>query len=363
MMKSALAAISLLLVTFPSLADAGQRYATPGPVLVDPVLTSSWSNQLRVRPRPVQGRMVATAPRYDYQQPMVRQVQIPRQQQPVRRLLPARQPVYSLAPRPVYAPVSQPVFATRPQPGYAPTQQRVSSGMRKPVYSRWQAPPQRAAALPLFQNQMQQRLPRRQPLLQANRVQYGFQSRVFQQNPNIPPAPQQLTVAPQQLAMMSPQNPNETQFNPQFLPQEVEYQTKQKPGTLVIDTNNRFLYLVKEGGMALRYGVGVGKPGFEWAGVHRITKKAEWPGWTPPPEMIAREAAKGHILPAHMEGGLDNPLGSRALYLGNTAYRIHGTNAPWSIGYAVSSGCIRMRNQDVEDLYERVPVGTKVIVQ
>ncbi|MGV1800311.1 L,D-transpeptidase family protein [Agrobacterium vitis] len=148
----------------------------------------------------------------------------------------------------------------------------------------------------------------------------------------------------------------------QFLPQVVAYQTREKPGTLVIDTNNRFLYLVMDGGMARRYGVGVGKPGFEWAGEHKVTRKTEWPEWIPPQEMIAREAAKGHYLPARMQGGPENPLGARALYLGSTLYRIHGTNAPWTIGYGVSSGCIRMRNQDVTDLYGRVPVGTKVIV-
>lgn len=158
------------------------------------------------------------------------------------------------------------------------------------------------------------------------------------------------------------QKPAKSQIDPQFLPQMIAYETKEKPGTIVIDTNNRFLYLVTGNGEARRYGVGVGKPGFEWAGEHRITRKAEWPNWTPPQEMIAREAARGHYLPARMDGGPENPLGARAMYLGSTLYRIHGTNAPWTIGYGVSSGCIRMRNEDVVDLYERVKVGTKVIV-
>jgi lipoprotein-anchoring transpeptidase ErfK/SrfK len=161
---------------------------------------------------------------------------------------------------------------------------------------------------------------------------------------------------------MRPNKVVRTQIEPQFLPQTVSYETRHGPGTIVIDTNNRFLYLVTGNGEARRYGVGVGKPGFEWAGTHTITRKAEWPRWTPPKEMIAREAAKGHFLPASMEGGPANPLGARAMYLGSTLYRIHGTNAPWSIGSAVSSGCIRMRNEDVVDLYERVKVGTKVIV-
>ncbi|MCO6186988.1 L,D-transpeptidase [Rhizobium sp. L1K21] len=152
------------------------------------------------------------------------------------------------------------------------------------------------------------------------------------------------------------------QMDPRFLPQVVDYQTKEKPGSIVIDTNERFLYLVMANGKAKRYGVGVGKPGFEWAGTHTVSSKKEWPSWTPPKEMIAREAAKGHYLPNHMEGGPANPLGARALYLGSTLYRIHGTNAPWTIGYAVSSGCIRMRNEDVIDLYGRVGVGTKVRV-
>ncbi|MCJ8517637.1 lipoprotein-anchoring transpeptidase ErfK/SrfK [Pseudorhizobium tarimense] len=165
-----------------------------------------------------------------------------------------------------------------------------------------------------------------------------------------------------QPASMRPNRVVRIQIEPQFLPQTVAYQTKHAPGTIVIDTNNRFLYLVTGNGQARRYGVGVGKPGFEWAGTHKITRKAEWPRWTPPQEMIAREAAKGHYLPATMEGGPANPLGARAMYLGSTLYRIHGTNAPWTIGSAVSSGCIRMRNEDVVDLYERVNVGAKVIV-
>ncbi len=156
--------------------------------------------------------------------------------------------------------------------------------------------------------------------------------------------------------------PIRTQIDPIFLPQMVAYDSPHKPGTIVIDTNNRFLYLVTGNGQARRYGVGVGKPGFEWAGKHKITAKKEWPDWTPPSEMISREAAKGHYLPARMDGGPENPLGARAMYLGSTLYRIHGTNAPWTIGSGVSSGCIRMRNEDVVDLYERVGVGTTVIV-
>ncbi len=178
-------------------------------------------------------------------------------------------------------------------------------------------------------------------------------------------APRAVRRAPaaQQVSAINPGVPAiRGQIEPQFLPQMVDYQTKEAPGTVVIDTNNRFLYLVMANGKARRYGVGVGKPGFEWAGVHKVTRKAEWPDWTPPSEMISREAAKGHYLPARMDGGAENPLGARAMYLGSTLYRIHGTNAPWTIGSAVSSGCIRLRNEDVVDLYERVKVGTRVIV-
>jgi len=147
-------------------------------------------------------------------------------------------------------------------------------------------------------------------------------------------------------------------FDPRYERQVVDYPSPHRPGTVVIDTPNRFLYLVQEGGKAMRYGIGVGRPGFEWAGVKSITRKAEWPNWTPPPEMLKRRPD----LPRFMAGGADNPLGARALYLGSSLYRIHGTNEPSTIGQAVSSGCIRLRNEDVSDLYERVRVGTRVVV-
>ena len=140
--------------------------------------------------------------------------------------------------------------------------------------------------------------------------------------------------------------------------QIVSYPTREAPGTVIIDTPNTYLYYVLGGGQALRYGIGVGRDGFTWSGIQSITRKAEWPDWTPPPEMIARQP----YLPRHMAGGPGNPLGARAMYLGGTVYRIHGTNAPGTIGTRVSSGCIRLTNQDVADLYARVTVGTKVIV-
>jgi lipoprotein-anchoring transpeptidase ErfK/SrfK len=144
----------------------------------------------------------------------------------------------------------------------------------------------------------------------------------------------------------------------EFMPAVVPYPSHEKPGTMIIDTIGRHLFLIMGNNQALRYGVGVGRPGFEWAGVHYVTRMAEWPDWTPPPEMLQRKPD----LPRHMAGGPANPLGARALYLGSTLYRIHGSNEPWTIGTAVSSGCIRMRNEDVSDLYQRVSVGAKVIV-
>ena len=144
-----------------------------------------------------------------------------------------------------------------------------------------------------------------------------------------------------------------------FLPKMVSYSSQEKPGTIIINTNRRFLYLILGDGKAKRYGIGVGRSGFTWNGTEKITRKREWPSWTPPAEMLERDPS----LPKHMKGGPDNPLGARAMYLGNTLYRIHGTAQPWSIGTNVSSGCIRLRNQDVEDLYARVKIGAKVVVK
>jgi lipoprotein-anchoring transpeptidase ErfK/SrfK len=143
------------------------------------------------------------------------------------------------------------------------------------------------------------------------------------------------------------------------IPREiVDYPTKHRPGTIVINSTERRLYYVMSDGKAMRYGVGVGRPGFDWAGSQSITRKAEWPGWTPPAQMLKRRPD----LPRHMAGGPDNPLGARAMYLGSTLYRIHGSNEPETIGQAVSSGCIRMLNEDVIDLYDRAKVGTRVVV-
>ncbi len=138
----------------------------------------------------------------------------------------------------------------------------------------------------------------------------------------------------------------------------VDYRTNEAPGTIVVDTPNTFLYFVLPGGKAVRYGIGVGREGFTWSGIKHVERKAEWPDWTPPPEMIARQP----YLPRFVAGGPTNPLGARAMYLSGSVYRIHGTNAPETIGGRVSSGCIRMVNDDVIDLYNRVRVGSKVVV-
>jgi lipoprotein-anchoring transpeptidase ErfK/SrfK len=144
--------------------------------------------------------------------------------------------------------------------------------------------------------------------------------------------------------------------------QTVKYDGPYAPNTIVINTSERRLYYVTDGGKAIKYGIGVGRDGFTWQGTDHISRKAEWPGWTPPAGMIAREAAKGRKLPAYMAGGIENPLGARAMYIGARIYRIHGTAEPWTIGQAVSSGCIRLVNDDVIDLYNRVEVGTRVVV-
>jgi lipoprotein-anchoring transpeptidase ErfK/SrfK len=188
---------------------------------------------------------------------------------------------------------------------------------------------------------------RQQPVYQQ---QPSYES----QRPLYPQAyPQQLMPEPEQAA-----DPTQRPFDPKYEKQLVEYHGKEGPGTIVIDTPNKFLFLVQGDGKALRYGIGVGRPGFTWSGVKSISAKREWPDWTPPAEMLARRPD----LPRHMEGGPQNPLGARAMYLGSSLYRIHGSNEPWTIGTNVSSGCIRMRNQDVIDLYSRVNVGARVVV-
>ena len=165
-------------------------------------------------------------------------------------------------------------------------------------------------------------------------------------------------VAPPVQAAPQPDTSAAAELPARLKRQIVSYPSREAPGTIIIDTPNTYLYYVLGNGQAIRYGIGIGRDGFTWSGTQSVTRKAEWPDWTPPPEMIARQP----YLPRQMAGGPGNPLGARAMYLGGTVYRIHGTNAPETIGTRVSSGCIRLTNADVSDLYSRVNVGTKVIV-
>jgi len=166
--------------------------------------------------------------------------------------------------------------------------------------------------------------------------------------------------APAEQAALADQNANDedAQFDPRLQRQVVNYASNEAPGTVIIDTPHTVLYYVLGNGKAIRYGIGVGRQGFTWSGVKQVARKAEWPDWYPPAEMIARQP----YLPRMVAGGPGNPLGARAMYLGGTEYRIHGTNDPTTIGKQVSSGCIRLTNEDVEDLYSRVQIGTKIIV-
>jgi lipoprotein-anchoring transpeptidase ErfK/SrfK len=176
-------------------------------------------------------------------------------------------------------------------------------------------------------------------------------------NPFLPFAPPSQP-APMMQAPSDEGTDDTAELPARFKRQIVDYRTAEAPGTIVIDTPNTYLYLVLGNGRALRYGIGVGREGFTWSGIQNVTKKSEWPDWTPPAEMIERQP----YLPRFMAGGPGNPLGARAMYLGGSVYRIHGTNDPSTIGHRVSSGCIRLTNDDVSDLYGRVNVGTKVVV-
>jgi lipoprotein-anchoring transpeptidase ErfK/SrfK len=201
--------------------------------------------------------------------------------------------------------------------------------------------------------------------LVGNAVQPTFVQK-FKLRPSIPVTPEMSVtraardqpLPDMQRRDMGPQHGEATELPPRFRRTLVDYITSEHAGTLIIDTPNTYLYLVLGNGRAIRYGIGVGREGFTWAGLERITKMAEWPDWHPPAEMIERQP----YLPRFMAGGEGNPLGARALYLGNTLYRIHGTNQPSTIGTVVSSGCIRLANPDIIDLYSRVRIGTRVAV-
>ncbi len=262
----------------------------------------------------------------------------------------------------------------------APSQGQPRSAAAPPA-ARQQAAPARAAQ-PSRQTARQAQPAPRQAAQPAPRVAPGYRAhqditpaRVIAAQP--PSGMRQRQAAPQQAAprQASVQAPRQARQLPQaarpapprqsapvaseFRRQVVSYSGPYSPGTIVVDTDKRFLYLVQPGGKAIRYGVGVGRDGFAWRGTQTVTRKAEWPDWRPPESMRRRQPE----LPRFMAGGPNNPLGARALYLGNTLYRIHGTNEPHTIGQAMSSGCIRMLNEDVKDLYERVRVGARVVVR
>jgi lipoprotein-anchoring transpeptidase ErfK/SrfK len=297
----------------------------------------------------------------------------------------AREPQYQ-APPPVYSdrgPAAQPPYYGPPRnTGPAGGGQPESYG-RAPGYPdqavapqpQYQQPyPQGPQAYPPPQPQYQQPYPQGQQAYpqQAYPPAYQGQQPVeqYQQGPSqgapvplSPVGPREVTgsLRPNTVATLPPEDQPETgkyETPPQFKRQVVQFQSPEPAGTLVIDTGNTFLFLVLGNGQAMRYGIGVGREGFTWAGAERVSRMAEWPDWHPPAEMIERQP----YLPRFMAGGEGNPLGARALYLGKTLYRIHGTNQPSTIGKYVSSGCIRLTNDDIQDLYSRVQVGTRVVV-
>jgi lipoprotein-anchoring transpeptidase ErfK/SrfK len=258
------------------------------------------------------------------------------------------------------APAAQPYYQQRVvvQPPY-PQPQYQQQHYARPQY----AQPQYAQPQPQYaQPQAQYAEPQRGSLgggfieyiFSGGQTRYG-RPQMAPQQVYVPAQPTYGQPAQVMQAALPPQRPA---MDPRYLRQVVDYDGKEPPGSIIINTPDKFLYLVLEDGKALRYGIGVGREGFTWRGTESISAKREWPDWRPPKEMLARRPD----LPHYMAGGPDNPLGARALYLGDTLYRIHGSNEPWTIGTQVSSGCIRMRNEDVIDLYERVKVGTKVTV-
>ncbi len=205
---------------------------------------------------------------------------------------------------------------------------------------------------------------RRLILMAALATFAGWATAASAQAPVITPENAHLYGGSAQLALVPQRGMGYARSNASPIPrQTVSYPGNHAAGTIIVKTAERRLYYTLGNGKAIKYAVGVGRDGFTWAGTNAVSRKAEWPGWTPPPQMIARERAKGRILPAHMKGGPDNPLGARAMYIGSTLYRIHGTNQPSTIGQAMSSGCIRMANDDVIHLYNQVKIGARVIVQ
>jgi lipoprotein-anchoring transpeptidase ErfK/SrfK len=263
----------------------------------------------------------------------------------------------------------QPYYSSAPPPGYQIDPNNPDLAVRRPQHQAQQGPAGAPSRILPYPEQREAEAP---PPYFAPQPGYGHQLDAQQQpaakndpNPMRPPgaieaAPQ--PVPPSATAVLPPEDQPE-QGPPQELPQNlqrqlVDFKTKEPAGTIIIDTPHTYLYLIVGHGQAIRYGIGVGREGFTWSGTERVSKMKEWPDWFPPAEMIERQP----YLPRMMAGGPGNPLGARALYLGHTLYRIHGTNQPSTIGKTVSSGCIRLLNQDIEDLYSRVQVGSRVVV-
>jgi lipoprotein-anchoring transpeptidase ErfK/SrfK len=309
----------------PSAPTAGWRAVAPAPTQVDPrYIASPSAGQLRGSQAASTGYRLVAAPAAQSDPQFTGTVAVQ----------PAHGPQAAPA---TYRAAAQPV-QQGPQSGGSAGSQQIR-GLFATSYQ--------GAAGSYLQPQYQQQPPRQQLAFgyQAQPQQQGY---FYQHGAYQPPA-----YAPSTAGDMTQQ-----QLDPRYQRQVIEYHFNEKPGTIIVDTPHFFLYLVLDGGRAIRYGIGVGRPGFTWAGVKSVSAMREWPDWRPPDEMLARRPD----LPHYMRGGPDNPLGARALYLGSSLYRIHGSNEPWSIGTQVSSGCIRLRNEDIIDLYGRVKVGAKVIV-
>ncbi len=292
----------------------------------------------------LQGPSVIRAPRYVTDPNEVRE---PRNRNARRQQQPRHQQADEDAVPRHYA-RQQPPAQFQPQPQYHAPQERpvdLGGGFIEFLVTGNSSPRQRVSPPQTYYLPPQQQHYRQQQYYQQQPMQYERQAPAYRE--------------PLHVARTDPQEqPPRPQFDPRFERTDVEYKTDHPAGTIIIDTRTRYLYLVQPNGRALRYGVGVGRPGFEWKGVKTVSAMKEWPDWRPPAEMRKRQP----YLPEHMPGGPNNPLGARALYLGSSLYRIHGSNEPHTIGSAVSSGCFRMRNQDVIDLYNRVKVGARVVV-
>ncbi len=336
---------------------AAPRYRAPGyaaPRYSAPAYSGpAYSAPAYYQQAPVQSRAYQSAPQYyavapsqaprGYQQPMPQYYAVA----PAQRAGVYQQP----QPQPYYAAAAQQPGAYQPPAAQyyasAPAQQGRGLQSSRVYYQQPIAAPPPGAFQPMPQPAATQPPP-----------QYNQPTQYNQLPPLLPQFFARVDWSPSYAPSSSGDMARPIVVDPKYDRQIVEYPNGQPPGTIIIDTPHYFLYLVLDGGKALRYGIGVGRPGFTWAGIKEVSAMREWPDWRPPDDMLRRRPD----LPRFMPGGPENPLGARAIYLGSTLYRIHGSNEPWTIGTQVSSGCIRLRNEDVMDLYGRVKVGTKVIV-